>query len=119
MRSTWRGEGGTKQARRRTDTCAYESGYLTRPTEEARMSRYLVVANQTIGGSELMAEIRRRIASGPSSFYVVVPSMPAGVPDWDRLAVGADADGIRRIADMPERAEALRDRAEKVSLSRL
>ena len=43
------------------------------------MSRYLIVANQTIGGSELMDEIRRRVASGHSSFYVVVPFAAVGI----------------------------------------
>ncbi|MDQ6674364.1 MAG: hypothetical protein M3069_27140 [Chloroflexota bacterium] len=38
------------------------------------MSRYLVVANQTLSGDQLMDEVRRRIAAGPSSFYVVVPN---------------------------------------------
>lgn len=38
------------------------------------MSKYLVVANQTLGGDQLMQEVRRRAAAGPSSFYVVVPN---------------------------------------------
>ncbi len=38
------------------------------------MSKYLVVANQTLGGDHLMDEVRRRAAAGPSSFYVVVPN---------------------------------------------
>lgn len=38
------------------------------------MARYLVVANQTLGGEHLLDEVRRRIAAGPSSFYVVVPN---------------------------------------------
>ena len=38
------------------------------------MSKYLVVANQTLGGAQLMDEVRRRAAAGPSSFYVVVPN---------------------------------------------
>ena len=37
------------------------------------MRRYLVVANQTLGGVQLMDEVRRRAAAGPSSFHVVVP----------------------------------------------
>ena len=37
------------------------------------MPRYLVVANQTLGGEQLMDEIRRRIAARLSSFYVLVP----------------------------------------------
>jgi GABA permease len=38
------------------------------------MARYLLVANQTLGGGHLMEEVRRRIAAGPSSFYVLVPN---------------------------------------------
>lgn len=38
------------------------------------MGRYLVVANQTLGGDQLMAEVRRRTGAGPSSFYVIVPN---------------------------------------------
>jgi hypothetical protein len=38
------------------------------------MGKCLVVANQTLGGDQLMGEVRRRMATGPSSFYVVVPN---------------------------------------------
>ena len=38
------------------------------------MGRYLVVANQTLGGDQLMAEVHRRTGAGPSSFYVIVPN---------------------------------------------
>ena len=38
------------------------------------MSKYLVVANQTLGGDHLMDEVRRRAAAGPSSFCVIVPN---------------------------------------------
>ena len=40
------------------------------------MARYLVVANQTLGGEQLADEINRRIEAGASSFYVVVPMAP-------------------------------------------
>jgi GABA permease len=38
------------------------------------VGKYLVVANQTLGGQQLLDEVRRRKAQGPSSFYVVVPN---------------------------------------------
>ena len=38
------------------------------------MGKYLVVANQTLGGDQLMEAVRQRAAAGPSSFYVVVPN---------------------------------------------
>ncbi len=37
------------------------------------MRKFLVVANQTLGGTELKAEIERRIADGDCEFHVVVP----------------------------------------------
>jgi hypothetical protein len=44
--------------------------------QDDQVKRYLVLANQTLGGAALLAEIRRRIESGPGSFYIVVPSQP-------------------------------------------
>ena len=41
------------------------------------MRRYLIVANQTLGGRELGEEIRKRVAAGDSSFYVLVPNTRA------------------------------------------
>jgi len=38
------------------------------------VGKYLIVANQTLGGDHLMEEVRRRAADGASSFYVVVPN---------------------------------------------
>jgi hypothetical protein len=40
------------------------------------MRRYLVVANQTLGGEPLLREIRACRSSGPASFHVVVPATP-------------------------------------------
>jgi hypothetical protein len=37
------------------------------------MGRYLLIANQTLGGEELHELIRRRIEAGPAEFHVVVP----------------------------------------------
>jgi hypothetical protein len=41
------------------------------------MRNVLVVANQTIGGSELRKELRKRVEAGQCSFYVVVPNTAA------------------------------------------
>jgi hypothetical protein len=41
------------------------------------MRRYLVVANQTLGGRELREELRKRAVAGESSFYVLVPNTRA------------------------------------------
>ncbi len=47
------------------------------------MRRYLVVANQTLGGEHLLDEVRNRMAVGPSSFHIVVPATsPADHAVW-------------------------------------
>jgi GABA permease len=38
------------------------------------VGKYLVVANQTVGGPQFLDAVRRRANAGPSSFYVVVPN---------------------------------------------
>jgi hypothetical protein len=43
--------------------------------------RYLVVANQTLGGEELWEAIRQRIARGDCHFHLVVPATPAAQLD--------------------------------------
>ncbi|HEX6677759.1 MAG TPA: hypothetical protein VF486_22410 [Actinomycetes bacterium] len=50
------------------------------------MRRYLVVANQTLGGEELVGVIRERIAAGPSHFHLLVPATPADELDPGYLA---------------------------------
>ena len=41
------------------------------------MHQYLVVANQTLGGEELLDAIRARMARGPAEFWVLVPATPS------------------------------------------
>jgi hypothetical protein len=41
------------------------------------MKRYLVVANQTLGGEHLMEAVRRLMAEGPCRFHIVVPATPS------------------------------------------
>jgi hypothetical protein len=38
------------------------------------MKDYLVVANQTLRGDHLLAELRRRATEGPCRFHIVVPA---------------------------------------------
>jgi hypothetical protein len=38
--------------------------------------RYLVVANQTLGGQKLLDAIRDRMARGPAEFWVLAPATP-------------------------------------------
>ncbi|MDP3968797.1 MAG: hypothetical protein Q8Q02_11000 [Nocardioides sp.] len=40
------------------------------------MDKYLIVANQTLGGETLDRTVRERIERGDSSFYVLVPMTP-------------------------------------------
>jgi hypothetical protein len=40
------------------------------------MRRYLVVANQTLGGSHLVGAVRARLRTGPCRFHVLVPASP-------------------------------------------
>ncbi len=84
------------------------------------MSRFLVVANQTIGGSELMDEIRRRIASGPSSFYVLVPATTATSTAYAKvMASGDTGPSPSATAGFAANDEAMAHRAETISRSRL
>lgn len=57
------------------------------------MRRYLVVANQTLLGDQLLGRIAERMAAGPCQFYVVVPATHApGRAVWteghDRVVAG-------------------------------
>src|SRR5713226_8204653 len=88
------------------------------------VSKYLVVANQTLGGEHLMDEVRRRAAAGPSSFYIVVPNTHSGdarasgapltaigdalaVEEFDEIIISTLPSGISRWLgmDLPSRAE--------------
>ena len=40
------------------------------------MHQYLVVANHTLGGQELLDAIRDRMSRGPAEFWVLVPATP-------------------------------------------
>jgi len=56
------------------------TGKVGRTRRGVVVSKYLVVANQTLGGAQLIDEVRRRAAAGPSSFYVVVPNTGPSMP---------------------------------------
>jgi len=60
--------------------------------------RYLVVANQTLGGEELWATIRERMGAGDCHFHLVVPATPAGQLDPGSATVAAEA-GLQEGAD--------------------
>lgn len=64
------------------------------------MRRYLVVANQTLGGEQLLS-LLRELAREPSSFHVLVPATPPP----DHLWTGSEARAIarRRLDEALER----------------
>jgi hypothetical protein len=66
--------------------------------------RVLVVANETVGGVELMAAITERTLAGSARFHVVCPALTSRLKTWT-----SDEDGARTAAQ--ERLE--------VSLARL
>ncbi|HSK95212.1 MAG TPA: hypothetical protein VK891_01225 [Euzebyales bacterium] len=65
------------------------------------MTDYLVVANQTLGGPELLDELRRRVADGPCRFHVVVPANAA--EGWTHTIDEARAVARRRLDAAIER----------------
>ena len=68
------------------------------------MHQYLVVANQTLGGQELLDAIRDRMSSGPAEFWVLVPATPTThlVNDFNALscAFPVDPDLLPSAADV-------------------
>jgi acetolactate synthase regulatory subunit len=81
------------------------------------MPRYLIIANQTLGGSELSSELEARIAQGGAQFHVVVPMTE---PQLESPWVPADPlFGIPApTADTTEAIEEARRRSE-VRLERI
>lgn len=82
------------------------------------MSRYLVVANQTLGGEALTRAIRERAESGSAHFHVVVPDtnpedyepswvklVATGVREDTRDAVGTDDDVATAGRALAQRAK--------------
>lgn len=57
------------------------------------MRRILVVANQTLGRTELMSAIKEEIADGECEFYVVVPETPIDDYDQSTLASPGSSGG--------------------------
>lgn len=82
------------------------------------MRRYLVVANQTMGGEKLHKAIRERINYGPCEFHVLVPETPvehyaAGWSTADPV-FGVDARA-RAVEEQVEQAHAhTRQRLERL-----
>ena len=63
------------------------------------MRRYLIVANQTLGGEQLAAEIMKRHREGPARFHVVVPAThPQDHATWTEGEARAVAEERLRTA---------------------
>jgi len=91
-----------------------------RVSEVEPVLRYLVVANQTLGGDELQTAIRDHMATGPCHFHVLVPATAAGDLDASYLAGVAEAarPGARAGAEGLDRKQArqlLEDELEEAS----
>lgn len=68
------------------------------------MRRYLIVANQTLGGEELARAVRQRVAAGPCEFWVVVPATPVTHLEPAYLALPV-MGGIPVVQGTPEEAQ--------------
>lgn len=66
------------------------------------MQRYLVVANQTLGGEHLRQELESRVADGPCAFHVVVPAT-AAQDQWVHTEGGATAVAQERLDEARRR----------------
>lgn len=70
------------------------------------MARYLVVANQTLGGEPLAETVRSLLDQGPCSFHVVVPATPSSEHAlWTEG--GAEALARRRLEEGLDRLHSL------------
>lgn len=82
------------------------------------MRRYLVVANQTLGGNELVELIGKRAKAEPSEFFIVVPATP-----MIDFVLGAHAmpfmGGLPPVPDSPERSRALAKERLEMALAQL
>jgi hypothetical protein len=71
----------------------------------AMTHRALIVANRTVGGDELAAEIRSRMQAGPCEFHLVVPvATPVAAAVAPGTAVG-DAANMSTTASLEVRDE--------------
>jgi hypothetical protein len=83
------------------------------------MARYLVVANQTLGGAELERVVRDRIRPGEGRFYIVVPTIDPEqeTAEWNHgFTRGADAGRAPAVSERTREAQemAARRRVELV-----
>ncbi len=82
------------------------------------MRRYMIVANQTLGGDELTKAADARIAAGPCEFWVVVPATL--VADLAPVTFIPMMGGVPvPVHDTPEESRALAQARLDVAIARL
>jgi hypothetical protein len=82
------------------------------------MRRYLVVANQTLGGDELVEVIGKRAKSEPSEFFIVVPATPM-MEFVQGVAAMPVMGGIPSVPGSSERAREVAQERLETALSQL
>jgi hypothetical protein len=84
------------------------------------LRRYLVVANQTLGGPELTRKLEECVAAEPCRFYFVVPATPVSDMAPDRSLTWSGVDGgAGLLPDMDKASQAIARRRLERELSRL
>lgn len=84
--------------------------------------RYLVVANQTLGGPKLADKLRECMSAGPCRFYLVVPATPTSQflePISQPLSLAAVDGGGGMLPDYRKIAEVVARRRLDQELARL
>jgi hypothetical protein len=81
------------------------------------MRRYLVVANQTLGGDDLVELIKKRARSEPSEFFIVVPATP--LIEFVQVAAMPVMGGLPCVPDSPEHARDLAQERLELALAQL
>ncbi len=70
----------------------------------------LVVANQTIGGADLEAAVRERLASDASSRFLLLVPVPPTPPSAIAVGLAAAESASTAVIDLPDPREVARDR---------
>jgi len=82
------------------------------------MGRYLIVANQTLGGDELLQLISKRAKAEPSEFVLVVPATPT-LEQAQGAEGSAALGGGTVLPSSPEHAHELAEERLKQALAKL
>ena len=82
------------------------------------MRRYLVVANQTLGGDELVELIRRYAKAEPSEFFLIVPATPV-MEMVEGMEGMAALGGSTLLPSSPEHARELAQKRLEAALAQL